>query len=164
MRRFNDFVALERVRELLDYSPDTGEFVWTHLAYSRFRGMRAGTIRLGYRIIRIDRVAYPAHRLAWLLVHGRWPSQLVDHINRVKSDNRISNLREATFQQNAFNSKGRSASGIKGVYRRQNGNWYSEIRQSGRCVCLGTFTTKEEAASVFATAVTKMRGEFTRLA
>src|SRR5688572_25778345 len=137
----NDFVTPERLRELLDYCPDTGVFVWTERAYSRFRGRRAGTIAKGYVIIRVDGVAYFAHRLAWLHVHGRWPVAFIDHINGVKSDNRIANLREATYQQNARNSKSRAASGLKGVYRRTSNRdrWYAEIRIDGKTRCLGTF-------------------------
>lgn len=166
MRLRNDFVTPERVRELLSYSPDAGEFVWTELAYSRFRGRRAGCHKFGYRVIRIDGTAYFAHRLAWLHVFGRWPGDVLDHVNGDKADNRICNLREATPGQNAVNSKARaSASGIKGVYRAAKavGKWRAEFRANGKFYFLGEFWTKDEAARVYAEAFRSVHGEFARI-
>lgn len=71
----------------------------------------------GYVTIRISGKSYLGHRLAYLLTHGRWPIGEIDHINGNKGDNRITNLREVTRQQNTFNVARRSTntSGYKGV-------------------------------------------------
>jgi len=88
---------------LLTYDPYTGLFTWLVDAYSnKVKGKIAGSIKEGYINISIDRKLYRAHRLAWLYVNGVFPSE-IDHINRVKSDNRICNLREVSRSENCQN-------------------------------------------------------------
>jgi hypothetical protein len=95
-----------RLLELLDYDKDSGNFTWIK---SPRRGVAPGSIAgtpttKGYRHIMIDRRRYFAHRLAWLYVYGEDPGDLqLDHINRVRSDNRIDNLRLATQSENGLN-------------------------------------------------------------
>jgi hypothetical protein len=99
-------ITQERLQELLDYEPGTGNFRWRRNAgrYGRIAaGSIAGSVNdRGYVIIVIDGENYRAHRLAWLYMHGKFPSQL-DHANRVKSDNRISNLRIVDNEENSAN-------------------------------------------------------------
>jgi hypothetical protein len=94
----------ERLKELLDYSPETGEFRWQ----ASRGGVRAGDLagcadRLGYLRITIDGRRHSAARLAFLWMVGAFPVDEVDHRNQVKSDNRWSNLRNATRAQNQAN-------------------------------------------------------------
>jgi hypothetical protein len=89
-------ISRETVAQLLDYDPATGDFRWK----VRRSGMKAGSIAGtldsdGNRVIRINRRMYIAHRLAWLLVKGRWPKSPIQHRNCIKDDNRFANLREA---------------------------------------------------------------------
>lgn len=102
-------LAPEKLRELLSYDRDTGFFRWNvkrnHLAEV---GQRAGhrNAKNGYRYVMISGKLYREHRLAWLYIHGEWPDIRldIDHINRVRDDNRISNLRLVTRRTNVENS------------------------------------------------------------
>ena len=113
----------------------------------------------------VDKREYLEHRLAWFYVNGTWPKQ-VDHRNNVKSDNRISNLRETTSSQNNMNRKknGRNRSGRKGVTeRKRSRNWEAQIAVDGKDVYLGKFPSLEEAANAYNAAALKYHGEFARL-
>lgn len=57
----------------------------------------------GYLIIKIKGKQYKAHRIVFALVHGRFPDGEIDHINGVRDDNRIENLRECTRLGNVLN-------------------------------------------------------------
>ena len=95
----------ERLKEVLDYEPETGVFTWKQNYQKRFIGKRAGSFtHEGYRRITVDRKEYRAARLAWLYVHGEWPSEVIDHINRDRSDDRISNLRDVSPRVNSKNT------------------------------------------------------------
>jgi hypothetical protein len=112
--------------------------------------------------MRVDGRLYRAHRLAWLYVHGEWPKGNLDHINRDGCDNRIANLRLATYSENGRNSRLRSSntSGFRGVYRRPNGRFTAQIWHSGACQTLGTFDTIEEAHAIRREAARELYGEF----
>jgi hypothetical protein len=105
---------------LLHYEPMTGIFTWLVDRGRRYiAGQRAGSIQTGgYRRIGIGGRLYAEHRLAWLYVHGTWPSEDIDHNNRDTTDNRIANLRLATDSQNLANAKlqHNNKSGVKGIY------------------------------------------------
>lgn len=130
-----------RLRELLTYHPDTGSFTRD--------GEPAGTISKskGYVVISIDGRDYRAHRLAWLYMTGEWPAEQIDHKNRLRSDNRWSNLRPATQGQNQANRPARgSASGFRGVYWADHaGKWRAEIKIGKRKRVLGYFDDPELA-------------------
>lgn len=160
----------------MSYDPETGiltglkrpdsHFPSPHVAAiwnAKFFGNTLGKIdREGYVLIGMDRKRYRAHRLIWMLVYGEDLGQLdPDHINRVKSDNRLLNLRKATRQQNSFNGPARSnnTSGIKGVGACK-GKWRARIKIGSREVNLGVFTTKEAAADAYAQAARTYHGEF----
>src|SRR5690606_33892628 len=106
------------LRELI-YYPETGQFIRrVDTGGSAFSGDVAGTLGSdGYITIMIARVAYKAHRLAWFYVYGTWPPDQIDHINRIKHDNRIKNLRLSTASLNGRNCSKRknNSSGITGV-------------------------------------------------
>src|ERR1044071_3707060 len=112
-------LTVERVRALLDYTPDNGHLLW-RVAPSR--GIKVGAHAgckhwSGYRRISIGGRMYMAHRLAWLHTYGVWPTDQLDHINGARDDNRISNLRECTQAENHQNYglRDRNSSGFPGV-------------------------------------------------
>ena len=94
----NETISAERLREVLDYNPETGEFTWKIATGRRVRvGGRAGTVSAkGYIVIKVFNINYQAHRLAWVHVYGVWPEKELDHSNRLRSDNSINNLRLST--------------------------------------------------------------------
>lgn len=136
------------LKSLLNYDPDTGVFTWLVQRRGTAKaGTTAGSINgCGYIHIRVNIKMYPAHRLAWLYVYGVWPSKGLDHINRVRTDNRIANLREATDGENKQNCSlhRNNSSGIKGVGRNQ-GKWRARISVDDRQIYLGRYTTIEDA-------------------
>ena len=147
-------ISLRRLREVLYYSPRTGKFRWLERASNRISvGDTAGTTRDGYVFVKVDGTIYKAHRLAFFYMVGYWPSSMLDHRNEVKSDNRWSNLREATRSQNGQNiSKARSdsSSGCRGVsWYKKYGTWEARIKAEGSYLFLGRFKTKEEANAAY---------------
>ena len=156
MRYLNDSdrddISADRLRSILTYDAESGVFCW------RFRtspaaaaGSIAGSLFGGYRRIRIAGRAYGAHRLAWLYVHGVWPVGEIDHINGVRDDNRICNLRVVTPQENKHNRHGVHAgnsSGFLGVHRNRD-RWRATICVDGRNVHLGVFDDPAEAAEAY---------------
>lgn len=136
-------ITAKRLRQLLNYDPETGEFVWRVDRGGRFKvGMKAGCVDIssGYVHIRIERKKYYAHRLAWLYVHGTWPKE-IDHISRSRFDNRMSNLREAV--EHIYNTRNRSisnsnSSGVTGVSWQKNINkWFAYIWVNYKRISLG---------------------------
>lgn len=153
-------VTHERLTERLDYDPATGVFRWRH------NGRRAGTPHVdGYIQIMIDYRPYREHRLAWLYVHGAWPPDQIDHINGVRTDNRIANLRLASHTENSRNRKvgKNNLIGVKGVSH-QKKRYRAEIQADGRRIVLGTFATAEEAHAAYSAAAEQFHGQFARTA
>jgi hypothetical protein len=102
----------------------------------------------GYLLIMVQSRLYRAHRLAWLYVYGTWPEGQLDHINRNRSDNRISNLREVTNKQNHQNRSkpSNNTSGHPGVsWHKRDSKWLSSIRHNYKKTHLGYFTNIEDA-------------------
>ena len=108
----------KRVKELFDYDPETGLLT----RKSRRGSAKAGDViksvnSTGYVRLAIDSKQYSAHRVIWLWNYGYFPENQVDHINRVKGDNRLCNLREVSAACNVQNScvSTRNSTGVKGV-------------------------------------------------
>jgi hypothetical protein len=127
-------------------------------------GHRAGRqLKTGYRSIHVSGRRYQEHRLVFLFHHGFLPKQ-VDHINGIKHDNRIENLRETDHSTNQMNTAVRSSeSGERGVrYRADRGKWIARIYKNGREVRIGTFQSKAEATAAYKQAASAMYGGFVR--
>jgi hypothetical protein len=166
-------LTIERLKELLCYCQETGEFTWRINRGARGRkGMPAGclfTDRSGtqYLRIKIDRIPYPAHRLAWFYVHGYMPDRLIDHRDGKGLNNAINNLREANRLQNARNRKTprNNTSGFKGVsWHELDQRYRAQISINGRPRHLGNFKTAEEAHAAYCEAAKEHYGEFARAA
>jgi hypothetical protein len=138
------------VANLLEYNPETGELRRKISRSSNARvGQIVGTIRPdGYLSVMINGCRYQAHRVAWLLAHGEWPDDVVDHVNGIKTDNRISNLRACSQSENVMNAKTRSnnTSGVKGVcWHKAKNAWHASVCARGRRVFGGYHKNLEDA-------------------
>lgn len=162
-------LAIEHVRRLLEYKPETGEFFWKEcFSNAAVAGKRAGSKgKNGYVSVQIMGRSYRAHRLVWFYVNGVWPTGEVDHANGVRSDNRIDNLRDATRSQNQANAARRkdNLSGYKGVrYHKATKKWMARIRHQHRSIYLGLFNSPEAASGAYKNAALEFHGEFARAA
>jgi hypothetical protein len=144
----------ERLREVLDYDQETGQFTWR---IQMGRHVKAGKVvrnrpnSNGYIRIKIDRVLYAAHRLAWLHVTGEWPTHEVDHKNGTRSDNKFKNLRDVPHKVNAQNrvrASRASRVGVAGVSAR-GGRFRARIRVDGVLKSLGSHGTTDAAHMAF---------------
>jgi len=154
-------LSAARVRDILSYDSKTGIFTWrVMLAHRRKPGDLAGSKTHGYIEIGIDNKSYRAHHLAWLYVHGEFPSMEIDHIDGNRENNAISNLRLATSRQNAhnkWNAHTNNASGFLGVtFHKQRGKWMAQIKNSGKNHNLGLFDTPEQAHAAYLHAKQKL--------
>ena len=148
-----------RLREVLNYDEKTGVFRW-NVSNRGLEGEVAGWANgCGYTRIGVDGKRYLASRLAWFYVHGDWPKDRLDHRSRVRSDDRIGNLRESTHRQNKANQTRRSdnITGFKGVHKV--GTRY-QARFGPKAKHLGLFATPEEAHAAYMRAATEQWGEF----
>lgn len=159
----------EIVQELLDYNPETGILTWKERSKEwfkrerdwkpwniRFAGKEAGHDWKGskgrkastsYRQISIFSIIYPAHRVAWMYYHGYWPN-VIDHINGNGLDNRITNLRDVSYQENSKNMAKfcNNTSGVTGVcWCNTHEKWIARINVRGKKITLGYFENFDEA-------------------
>lgn len=133
--------------EKVKYNPETGEF------FSRGNNKRMGNVMrgeksCGYRRIGINNCSYLEHRLAWLYMYGDWPDGELDHINRDRGDNRISNIRLSDRSKNMANSsiRNNNRSGIKGIYWDENaGKWGVSKTINKKRIYFGLYKTISEA-------------------
>lgn len=154
-----------RVSSLLSYDPETGVFYWLVQRGGFPPGSLAGCTSNLRRQISIDGKNYYEHRVAWMLSYGKWPDGAIDHIDGNSLNNRLSNLREATYSQNAANAKkcSTNTSGLKGVsWDRHGRKWYARICKDGKAHQLGRFNTKEEAHAAYAVAAKTLHGDYAR--
>jgi len=158
-------ITQSKLKELLNYNPDTGEFTWLKTNSITVKiGDIAGTIDTNkYRRIGINGKRYMAHRLAWLYMTGNFPENYIDHINHNPDDNAISNLREATPSQNNSNAKVKknNASGYKGVeIDKKNKNYRANIWHNNKNIYLGKFDTAELAHKAYCIKAKELKGQF----
>lgn len=147
-------VAVDRLRESVEYNPETGEFRWrvrpahhfkTAVSERVWNKKHAGrpafvTKTCGYLMGRLDGQKVYAHRAAIALTTGEWPAADVDHINRFKDDNRLVNLRCVSHRENCLNTS-RSDGPLVGVYpSATKGRWIAQVRRGGELSHLGTFS------------------------
>lgn len=166
-----DDITAEMARQLLNYDPDTGELRWKCRPLSMFKagewrdarwsqakwntryaGEIAGRINDGgYPLVNMKSYRpYRAHRLIWLMVHGRWPSGEIDHINGIRHDNRLCNLREGTRAENHQNLKARHERGLLGArWYEKYGRWRSRIMVDQKETSLGYHDTEEQAHAAY---------------
>lgn len=125
----------------------------------------------GTKIQRIDHHGYvpvgfkgkklKAHRLIYMIHHGVMP-EMIDHINGIKNDNRIENLRVVDEFQNCYNKLPRfNKLKYKGVsLHKSTGKWRARIRFKGKEICIGYFEKKDDAAFAYKTKAIELQKEF----
>lgn len=167
MKPKEEALTVERLRELLDYSPETGEFRWR---VSPSNSVSSGSVagapdRKGYWYIQIAGARYLAHRLVWLYVNAVWPKEQIDHVNCTRADNRITNLREATPTENGENirhAKTNSSTGLLGVsWYKRTGKFTAKIKVNGKQLHLGYFYSAEDAYAAYLVAKRKYHSHCT---
>lgn len=163
-------LSIDRLKELLTYNPQNGLWI-RKIAVGRHGRYKAGSFaghlnKIGYITIRVDGISYQAHRLAWFYMNEEWPKLQIDHKNLVRSDNKWTNLREATHGQNVQNSSTRkSKSGLKGAHFHKGNKknpYRARITVNNKEVHLGAFPSKEDAHKAYLKAAKVHFGEFTR--
>lgn len=161
-------VSYERLREVLDYDPYLGIFIWKNkTAKNIIIGSIAGGKRPsdGYWRIGIDGERYVSHRLAWLYMTGAQPPEYIDHVDNNRANNRWDNLRATTWTQNLRNMKMHkdNATGLKGVsYDKRHLKWYGQIKHDGKKHFLGYFDCPAAASFAYQIEADKHFGEFSR--
>lgn len=136
------------LKKYLDYDPETGIFKWKIANSHRIKvGDVAKSPRSdGYIQIKLFNKPYLAHRLAWLYVNGEFPKDHMDHINGVRVDNRIVNLRAVTQAENNKNKSMRkdNTSGVMGVcWHKPGQRWQVYVQKT----YYGTFKSKSDAVT-----------------
>lgn len=134
------------VQGLFSYDVNTGAF--TH---RQTGAMAVSRHNAGYKTVRIGRKNWLAHRIAWLYFYGEFPPQQIDHINGVRDDNRIANLRACTNAQNCQNVRAhRDGCGFLGAsLEKRSGRWQAGIGINGKRVNLGYFETAQQAHAAY---------------
>lgn len=149
-------VSQSRLKELLKYNPETGEFTrLTRLSCKVCIGSIAGSLSHGYVRIGIDKEVRFAHVWAFLYMTGKLPTGEVDHIDGNPLNNSWNNLRIATRSENIQNlkkAKSNSKTGVLGVFPHSKGRYCSQIRVKGTVISLGIFSSLEEAKSAYLSA------------
>ena len=146
-------ITAAELRRRFHYNELTGEFTRkVSMNTAHPVGGIAGTVtNTGYVAIGINGRYYKAHRLAWLYVHGEWPSSEVDHLNRVKTDNSINNLEPKTRSGNTLNcvaARNTNKLGILGVSK-SGSRFIARLQVEGVPMYLGIFKTKEAASAAY---------------
>lgn len=152
--------------KVLLYDPETGLLTWKERPSSLFRGERAASLARGWnkkfagkpafrQLFKappyfqgaVNGTCYSAHRIIWKLVHGHDPDY-IDHINGVKTDNRLVNLRDVHPLESARNKPRfrNNTSGHVGVcFHKKAGKWHARIKVNYQFIGLGYFTDKDAA-------------------
>lgn len=162
-------ITVDRLRELLEYVPDTGELIWRErigkAAFNaKLANRKAGCLVNGYVMITFgtENARVYGHRVALAISLGEWPTGEVDHIDGNRSNNRLSNLRVASSSENCRN-KTRTLGAIpfKGVtWEAALGKYRARIKTAAGRMSLGMFASPDEAARAYDMAAIRFHGEF----
>ena len=154
-------ITQSKLKQLVKYDPDTGEFVSLADRGKTKCGQRLGCKnRLGYIEIGMLWKKYKAHTLAFLYMTGEFPDE-IDHADGDPSNNKWSNLRLATRQENMWNRgvNVNSQTGVKGVHPYKD-KFKVQFRVFGKKVYLGLFNDLQEAKQHHDEFVEMFQGEF----
>jgi len=155
--------------EYFQYDHDTGRIWWKkNHGKSIKAGDETGTSATshGYAQVMFHGITITAHRLAWFLFYGEWSTRRrqVDHINGIRTDNRISNLRIATQSQNSANSNGRGKQKYKGVtWNKPCSKWRVMLMYQKKHIHIGMYDSDVEAATAYDNAARQYWGDYARV-
>ena len=149
-------LTAELVRELFDYEPETGVITRKKTIHNAktFR-QPLSKDKYGYLVVTINGLNRSQHRIAWLHYYGENPKDCIDHINGVRDDNRICNLRDVNKSQNKQNQKvlARNKTGFKGVWInkqvKHKKSYIAGITVNGENIYLGAYPTPELAHEAY---------------
>lgn len=151
------------LQELFDYKD--GNLYWKVTRGNRtYIGKKAGSkLPIGYEHIMIDGKYIYSHRAIFLYHHGHLP-KILDHINGIRNDNKVENLREVTSAQNAWNAKRKlGISGVKGVtWDKAQKKWMAQIKSNNKKINIGRFNCIKEAEAQYKKYLAEYHGEYTR--
>lgn len=171
----------EFLKQCLSYNKVTGKLTWKSrpdwhfkdervamLRNAKYAGKEAGILNKtsGYVYVSLDNITYKAHRLIYVLVYGREPEDEVDHVNGVKTDNRLVNLRLATKSENQRNARIRkdNTTLFKNVsFHKRQQKYNARCTIGGKRVHIGSFDTPEMAYEAYRDYARAHYGEFAKL-
>ena len=143
----------EEIKKLVNCNFETGKLYWTIARPNAPLNKELGSLARGYLTVKILGRDYKNHRVIWMLHTGDWPKGEIDHINGIKTDNRIVNLRDvdrALNMQNQKRNHKRNISGYLGVTKCSTTNkWRARITSFGKKIALGSYDTPEKASKVY---------------
>lgn len=148
------------LREHIRYDAETGSLIRIKAPrHKQSLGKKCDTLQPnGYLAVWLKNKKIMAHRVCWALHYGSWPKGQIDHVNGVRHDNRIENLRDSTPSQNGQNQSitARCVSGFKGARPKPSGRYEAQIGHQGRRIYIGTYDTPQEAHAAYLTAKSKL--------
>lgn len=147
-----------QLKALVSYDAKTGQFHWRVNRRRARKGDVCGWLDTdGYFRTTLCGQKVRLHRVAWFYVHGKWPVETIDHIDRNRANNALANLREATSGENARNKPCLGYTVVKGKYMAQ-------IKLNDRNIYLGLHETPASASAAYAAAALQYHGEFSAIA
>lgn len=151
MKQMNE-IDIAVLKKRYRYNPETGVLVWIRLSCvngARYWKPPGNKSKCGYVRLYIKGRIFPLHRVCWALHYGEWPKGQIDHINGVRDDNRIENLRCVRHGDNMRNMKmnKRNTSGVTGVHRDKK-KWRAVLRFNKKRIDLGVFSHMSFAKAV----------------
>ena len=141
-----------RAKDFFSYNPITGEIIWIKdMKRRKHKGVLAGCINgCGYLQVQLKGVMILGHRLAWYLYNGEDPKDQIDHINGVRNDNRIHNLRVVSHRENLQNCISHREGRLVGAsFYSRDGNWRADIQIDGKKKHIGYYETEQEAHEAY---------------
>ena len=150
-------IDVEYIRRVLIYDPDGGLLYWryrpdcTSYWNARHAYQPAGAIGdQGYRRLKVSQSIFKASRVAWAYYWGGIGDEVIDHINGIRSDDRITNLRSVSLLENNQNrsantTKGTGMSGVR--FRPDSNRWAVTASRNHKQIQVGTYDTREEASA-----------------